>query len=240
MKYLYILKVGTTFPNIKEKYYDFDDWISRFFKNKRTKIKVIDILKEEKLPSFKSSCGFIITGSHCMVTDELKWSLKLEKYVRNIAKTNIPLLGICYGHQLIAKALGGKSHFNPKGKEIGVVTITKHCNGYFDPLLKDFPKKFYAYETHYQTVLKIPTGSKILAMNNKDNHQTVRYTKNIWGVQFHPEFDKRIMEEYILNQKDDLEKLHFNVNTLLSAVKSCDVSSKILTNFWKIINPTII
>ena len=190
----------------------------------------------EKLPNLQTSIGFIITGSHCMVTDELPWSVKLEKYIRTLAKTNITLLGICYGHQLIAKALGGKSDFNPKGKEIGVVVITKHPNGYKDPLLKDFPKNFFAYETHYQTVVRTPKGAKVLASNNKDNHQAIRYRNNIWGVQFHPEFDKKIMKEYILNQKYDLEKLHFDINTLLSKVKDCDASSKVFTNFQKMVN----
>lgn len=240
MRYLYILKVGTTFSNTKEKYNDFDNWIIRFFRNKRIKVKVIDILKGKKLPSLLTSSGFIITGSHCMVTDELFWSVKLEEYVRDIAKTNIPLLGICYGHQLIAKALGGKSDFNPRGKEIGVVNIEKHPNGYYDPLLKKFPKIFFAYETHYQTVIKSPKGSKVLAANNKDNHQAIRYRNNIWGVQFHPEFNKEIMKEYILNQKDDLEKLNFDINILLSKLRNCDISSKIFTNFQKIINNSVI
>ncbi len=239
MKYLYILKVGTTFSNTKEKYNDFDDWISRFFKNKKIKIKVIDILKGEKLPNFFASSGFIITGSHCMVTDELPWSLKLEKYIRAIAKTNIPLLGICYGHQLIAKALGGKSDFNPKGKEIGVVTIKKNPNNYTDPLLKYFPKNFIAFETHYQTVVKLPKDSKVLAANSKDSHQAIRYRNNIWGVQFHPEFDKEIMKEYISNQKDDLEKLHIDINTLLLNLKDCNTSSQIFKNFQKIVNGTL-
>ena len=101
--------------------------------------------------------------------------------------------------------------------------------------LKNFPNKFYAYETHYQTVVKLPTFSKILAKNNQDNHQAVRYSKNIWGVQFHPEFDKEIMKEYILNQENDLLKLNFDINKLLLDLRDCEISNRILANFWKII-----
>ncbi len=235
MKYIYILKVGETFPQTKQKYNDFDNWISRFLKKSQAKVKTINVLENKKLPTLNSARGFIITGSHAMVTEELGWSIRVEKYIQKISKTNIPLLGICYGHQLIAKALGGKSDYNKKGKEIGVVKIQTLPNYYKDPLLKDFPKKFYAYETHYQTVIKLPKKAKVLAKNQKESHQAVRFEKNIWGVQFHPEFDKKIMKEYILNQKNDLEKLGFSVNWLLNNLTKCDISSKILTNFEKII-----
>lgn len=235
MKYLYVLKVGETFPTTKEKLKDFDHWIVRFFKDKTIKPKVIDILKEKQLPKLESALGFIITGSHSMVTHEHPWSLQLESYIQKIAKTEIPLLGICYGHQLIAKALGGKSDFNKNGKEIGVVSIEKLLSSGGDPILEGFPKNFHAYETHYQTVVKAPKGAKVLAKNKKDSHQAVRYTTNIWGVQFHPEFDRYVMEEYIINQKEDLLKLGFDPDELISGLKSCDTSSKILTNFEKIL-----
>ena len=230
MKYLYILKVGETFPITKKKFNDFDRWVTRFLKTK--KIKVIDIQKAEKLPNIKSAKGFIITGSHSMVTEELEWSLALEKYIKQIAKTTIPLLGICYGHQLINKALGGKSGFNKKGKEIGVVKIKKLSN---DPLLKNITDRFYAYETHYQSALLLPKGAKVLAKNYKEKHQAVRFRKNIWGVQFHPEFDKAIMKEYILNQKDDLVALGFNIEKLLEEIKECNLSTKVLKNFEEIV-----
>ncbi|MDD2791370.1 MAG: glutamine amidotransferase [Sulfurimonas sp.] len=239
MKYLYIIKVGETFPGTKEKLNDFESWILRFLHNKNRKIKVINILKDEKFPSLRSAKGFIITGSHDMVSDELLWSVRLEKVINKIAQTDIPLLGICYGHQLIAKALGGESGFNKKGKEIGVVKINQVPTSASDPLLEGFPQKFCAYETHYQTVIKLPLGAKVLAKNAKDSHQAVRYTKNIWGVQFHPEFDRDIMQEYILKQKDALVKLNFDVERLLSNLQRCDRSSTILTNFEKIVNQEI-
>ena len=59
----------------------------------------------------------------------------------------------------------------------------------------------------------------------------IRFTKSIWGVQFHPDFDSIIMKEYILNQKEKLKELGFNINTLLDDVKNCDMSNKILSNF---------
>ncbi|WP_228200595.1 glutamine amidotransferase [Arcobacter peruensis] len=223
-----MLKVGETFLLTKEKLKDFDTWILKFLKKTKTRIKIIDILSKDKLPNINSAKGFIISGSHEMVTDELTWSLLLEKYIKKISKTNIPLLGICYGHQLIAKALGGKSDFNKNGKEIGIVKIKNLSFKNKDPLLKNFPKKFDAFETHYQTVIKLPAKAKILAKNSKDNTQAARFESNIWGVQFHPEFDKEIMKEYILNQKETIKDL-----------RSCDISNTVLKNFSDIVEKKV-
>lgn len=208
---------------------------STFWANQPKKIKTIHILKNQKLPNLQSGAGFIITGAHAMVSEELEWSLKLEKYIKQIAAKNIPLLGICYGHQLIAKALGGKSDFNKKGEEIGRVNIKRSVNSLNDPLLKDFPQQFYAFETHYQSAVKLPPNALILASNSKDKHQAVRFTPSTWGVQFHPEFDANIMKEYIINQKETLEKSGVNVEKLLQSIKNCDRSNTVLKNFVDIV-----
>jgi len=126
------------------------------------------------------------------------------------------------------KALGGKSGFNKNGKEIGIVKIKNLSFKNKDPLLKNFPKKFDAFETHYQTVIKLPAKAKILAKNSKDNTQAARFESNIWGVQFHPEFDKEIMKEYILNQKETIKDL-----------RSCDISNTVLKNFSDIVEKKV-
>jgi len=235
MKYIYILKTGETFDTTKEKFGDFDVWVKKFLgkKAKNTKVEVIDVLNNQTLPNLQSAKSFIITGSHSMVSAELPWSIALEKYIRKIKKRNIPLLGICYGHQLIAKALGGISGYSKKAKdiEIGQVKIKRTIDSLNDPLFKDFALKFDAYETHYQSAIKLPAKAVVLAFNSEEKHQAVRFSKTIWGVQFHPEFDNIIMKEYILNQKEKLEELGFNVDKLLDKVKNCDMSNKILSNF---------
>ena len=235
MKYIYIIKTGTTFPSTKTKLKDFENWIIHYLGKTNTTMKVIDIVNDQKLPNIRSAERFIITGSHAMVSQELEWSVKLEKYIQKIAKKQIPLLGICYGHQLIAKALGGKSNFNPKGKEIGKVTIKISKNGLDDPLFKNFPKIFNAFETHYQSVIQLPHKAVVLASNMKDKHQAVRFTNKIWGVQFHPEFDKNVMNEYIVNQEKSLKNLDFNINKLLNNIEECKTSHKILLNFLNIV-----
>jgi GMP synthase (glutamine-hydrolysing) len=235
LKYLYILKTGDTFESTKKKLGDFEEWIIKVLKTPNKQIKTIDIAKNHNLPKLTSAKGFIITGSHSMVSEELDWSLKLETYIKKIKRKNIPLLGICYGHQLIAKALGGKSDFNKKGKEIGSVKIKKLLSTKNDPILKNIPEKFYAHETHYQSAIKLPRGAIVLAKNTHEKHQAVRYSKTIWGVQFHPEFDSGVIKEYIVKQKESLDLLGFDMERLLDGVKNCSISSRVLNNFENIL-----
>lgn len=234
MKYIYILKIGETFKTTKAKLGDFDDWIINNLGRSNKTIKVIDILNNDKLPIIKGTSGFIISGSHSMISEELQWSKELEKYIRKIHSKEVPLLGICYGHHLIAKALGGKSGKNRNGKEIGRVKIKNSRNANADLLFKDFPKHLYTFETHYQSVLKLPRNSVVLSSNSKDQHQAVRFSDSTWGVQFHPEFDKNIMKEYVLNEEDDLKELGINIKHLLDNINRCDTSNKILNNFMNI------
>jgi GMP synthase (glutamine-hydrolysing) len=69
MKKIYIIKAGTTFENIVEKYGDFEHWILKYIDDFSTQI--IDIQQNEQLPKFENCAGVIITGSHEMVTQEL-------------------------------------------------------------------------------------------------------------------------------------------------------------------------
>ena len=235
VKYIYILKTGETFENTKKKLGDFDTWIIHFAKETTFSLKVIDVYKNDELPAFDTAAAFIITGSHAMVSQELEWSLKLEKYIQDIKTNNIALLGICYGHQLITKALGGTSDFNKNGVEIGRVRIKNTKNALNDPLFKDFPRQFHAFETHYQSAVKLPANAVVLASTHKEKHQAVRYSSRIWGVQFHPEFNKEIMKEYILNQEEGLKKLGFDTKQLIKKASSTDMSNKILNNFIALI-----
>jgi GMP synthase (glutamine-hydrolysing) len=231
MKAIYILKTGDTFEHIKAKYGDFEDWILKHITSSSVKIKTVNVPKEESLPLVEECAGVIITGSHAMVSDELIWSLKLEKYLQNLKEEQIPMLGICYGHQLLAKALGGESKNNPKGKEVGTAVISFTCKDCEDTLFSTVPTIFWAHTTHMQTATVLPQGSVSFASSQIDNNHIVKFAKNVWGVQFHPEFDEEIMREYIKAQEESLKKEGLNVQKLLEAVKPTPWANSVLDNF---------
>lgn len=239
MKNVYIFKVGETFEDTKDQLGDFDDWVRNCVSRKDLTIKTIDILKGEALPSFGSTMGVIITGSHAMVTEEHPWSIAVEEWIRQAVKYPIGILGICYGHQLLGKALGGKSDFNPNGKEIGTVTVFTNPNIKKDPLFKDAPATFKANVTHLQSVLTLPEGAEALGYNSHDNHQIVRFGQHIWGVQFHPEYDVQIMNAYIDEQRKDLMQMGISPERLLENVTETPYTNTIIDTFISIVSDKV-
>ena len=175
--------------------------------------------------------GVIVTGSHAMVTDELPWSLKTELFIRELVKSNIPLLGICYGHQLIAKSLGGHVDFNPKGMELGTVSISTNANAKNDEIFKNFPQTFDVHAVHAQSVLKLPTNAVLLASNDFDKNHIFKIEPCTWGVQFHPEYNESIMKSYIHEVlKDEIGESE-KENKLIKNVKNTLYANKIIKIF---------
>jgi len=234
MKKIYIIKAGTTFENIVEKYGDFEDWILRYIDGIST--QVLDMQNGEELPNLKKCAGIIITGSHAMVTEEHPWSLKIEEFIKELIKFKIPLLGICYGHQLIAKSLGAKVDFHPAGMELGTVDISVSNESKKDPIFKHFPTGFAVHTVHAQSALTLPFDAVLLASNKFEKHHAFRVGTNAWGVQFHPEYDVNIMKAYINEVAKDKS---INKGEISLHVKDTLCSNKIIKLFVDVVKSTM-
>ncbi len=235
MKNIYVIKTGDTFPRIEKKFGDFEDWIIASLGFKKDQVVVINAELGETLPPVSDCKGVVIAGSHTMVTQNLDWSLGIEFWVQGAVKADVPILGICYGHQLIAKAMGGKVDFNPKGIEIGSVEIKLVPNAEKDLLFKDLPKSFSVHASHSQTVVSLPPGAVLLASNSFEPHHAFRLGTSTWGLQFHPEYDKDIMKAYIKSMASEFTQLHNDEKRLLKAVVQTPEALKIIQRFARIV-----
>ena len=167
---------------------------------------VVNVEAGEPLPSREGFAGAIVTGSAAMVTDRAEWSERAAHWLREAAHEGMPLFGICYGHQLLAHALGGEVDYHPAGREMGTVQLELHPQAEHDPLFAGLPAQFPAQATHLQSVVRAPDGATVLARSAHDACHAFRWGDRAWGVQFHPEFSATHMRGYVQARGDALRR----------------------------------
>jgi GMP synthase (glutamine-hydrolysing) len=132
--------------------------------------------------------GIIITGSAASAYDEDEWISKSADFLRRAADCGTAIYGICFGHQLVAHAFGGRVEKCPRGWELGTASISLTDTGLADPLFAGLPQEFPAQESHGDVVVELPAGATLLAGNAHWPIQAFRLGEKVWGTQFHPEF----------------------------------------------------
>ena len=185
----------------------------------------------DDLPLREGFAGVIVTGSAAMVPDRHPWSERSATWLRDAAHAGLPLFGICYGHQLIAHALGGEVGPNEVGREMGTVRIHLHPQAQQDPLFARLPASFAAQATHLQSVLRPPAGATVLAHNDHDACHAFRWGDAAWGVQFHPEFSAGHMRGYIRARHDALAREQRCGKRLAGEVHAAPHARRILRRF---------
>ena len=151
---LLIVQTGRTHDHIRERLGDFDDWIAAGLRAGGAEVSTYDALSHTPPPAPETLAGIVLTGSHAMVSEREPWSEALVPWLQAAVQRQTPVLGICYGHQLLAHALGGEVGHHPDGVEIGTVRVQRHAAAQTDPLLGELPDEFDA---------RPPTGSRCAA-----------------------------------------------------------------------------
>jgi GMP synthase (glutamine-hydrolysing) len=230
MNTILVVKLGSTYPQLIAKQGDFDDWVIRRLNLSKSAALVVNVIASEELPRDGFS-GAIITGSHNMVTDKLDWSERTAEWLRRQVEKRTPILGICYGHQLLVHALGGVVGPNPKGREFGNQKICLNDAARNDLLFGSLPNVFKGHCCHAQSALKLPAGAVCLGGNTHEPNHIVRFAENCWGVQFHPEFDVDATRYYIEQHENLLSKQGVDTGKLLAAVVSAPESYNLISRF---------
>ena len=235
MKSLYIIKAGSTFDSEAERLGDFENWVERGLGDLPCPVMVVNAEGGEALPDPKLCAGAVVTGSHAMVTDNLPWSVAIERWIIELIAGRVPFLGICYGHQLLGRAAGGEVGYHPRGREVGTVSVELMPEGVRDALFDGIPARFAAHVTHAQSVLRLPPESVHLAFNDFEPHHAFRVGESAWGVQFHPEYTREIMQAYAQDEIADLEAAGEDAGALRDAVLEAPHAGRVLTNFSGIV-----
>ena len=141
--------------------------------------------------------GLVVLGGPMNVDDlERHPHLAVEvELIQQAIEQGLPVLGICLGAQLIAKALGAPVHANG-GKEIGWYEVSPTPAAKDDPLFGAFGEGEKIFQWH-SDIFALPTGAVQLATSRTCHHQAFRYGTNVYGLQFHLEVDERLIERWL-------------------------------------------
>lgn len=166
-------------------------------------------ITDGELPDDVDVDGFVVTGSKAAVYDDTEWIREAKEWVVQAYDAGLPGLGVCFGHQLLAAALGGT--VEAMGEyELGYRTVT-HGG---DPLFDSIDRTFLGFETHSDRVVSLPDGATQLAENDY-GIQSFRKETAV-GVQFHPEYDLKTARR-VASGKDVSEEQWERVEAGLTA-----------------------
>ncbi len=234
-KPLLIIKTGTTIKQLLATGNDFEQWFASGMGLNLESCVVRSLHLGEALPPLESVGGIVITGSPAYVTDLADWNYIGADYIRKAHQLLLPILGVCYGHQLIAWAFGGRVDFNPKGRVIGTVTVNTTEAAREDALFKGLPKQFLANASHQQSVLELPESAVRLAYNSFDANHCFSLGEMTWGIQFHPEFSADATRSYISARRSAIINEGLDASALLQGVEATPVAKSLLNRFKTII-----
>lgn len=188
-----ILKMGSMEPAFRARHGDFVDWIKQLMPADLPEaVQVLD----PAAGAFRDPAGLaglIITGSDSMVTNPSSSDRTAFRWLEKVLGAGVPVLGLCYGHQMLGHVLGGEVGPLHGGPEIGVAEIEFEAGG--DPLFAPCGARQRVAVIHWQSVLRLPAGAQVLARGTREPHQAVRFMPRVWGVQFHPEFSPEVWAE---------------------------------------------
>lgn len=230
-KSLLILKTGTTIAELSARGEDFESWFAAGSQVPVERCLVSDISAGETLPGLSAVGAIIVTGSPAYLTDLADWNYAAADYLRQARKLRLPLLGVCYGHQLLAWAFGGEVDFNPAGRQIGSTEIELTTAGRADPLLGPLSPEPRVQVSHQQIVSRAPPDAQILARRAVDPFHALRLDQQTWSVQFHPEFDTRIIAAYINARRSDIEEEGLDADGILAALRPTPEAQRLLSRF---------
>ena len=236
MPRLLILKTGDKLPALNDVPGDFEHWIAQGMGLARAEWRVVAVHRGEPLPPPEQVPAVAITGSAAMVTDGSDWIRRSAAWLRQLVPGEVPVLGICFGHQLIAHALGGAVGDNPRGIEVGTVTV-RHTAAEGDPVFGALPASFPAQASHRQAVLSLPPEARRLATSARDANHGFAFGARAWGVQFHPEFDARISRAYIRHYRAALSDQGDDPQAILAGCAETPFGASVLQRFAQLLPP---
>lgn len=183
-----LLQTGHSPDEMRNDLGDYDDLFKKLLAGRGFDFDVYRVVDNELPPGIHAAEGWLITGSRHGVYDDLPWIKPLEQFIRDCYAEAVPVVGICFGHQIIAQALGGKVEKFKGGWSVG-------------RQLYDFNGEKIAMNAwHQDQVIEAPEEAEVIASTDFCANAALLYGKRAFSVQPHPEYSPAALN-YLLRYR---------------------------------------
>lgn len=192
-----VLKAGTANPRARKRLGDCDRMFISLLSGPGEVWDVFDVEHGVFPEDVTLYDGFVVTGSRYSVYEDRPWIKRLLGLVREIHRRRVRLLGVCFGHQAVALALGGEAGLNPKGWDIGLKELTLTDAAKELASFRRAPNPPRILVTHMDAVTRMPEGAVRLASSERTEFEMFTLGRTVLSLQGHPEYDREVIEEIV-------------------------------------------
>ena len=199
-----ILETGLPPTELSDVYGRYGEMFVRFVGDgeKTFTFEIFTVLEDQFPESIDQCDGYLITGSKFSAYEDLPWIHRLKSLVREIHQAELPLIGVCFGHQVIAEALGGKVEKYDGGWGVGM-----HQYEITQPqpdVLPDSQQKLTINAFHQDQISVLPEGAEVFARSEFCEYAGIVYGDKILTVQAHPEFTIPFTNDLVSSDRADM------------------------------------
>ena len=200
-----ILKCDSTNEHFRKEHGDYPEMFISLFQSVEPflEFETYDVILREFPNNLQDNDVYLISGSRYGVNDGDNWIDDLEKFVLELQHRKHPLIGICFGHQMIAKALGGKTELATQGWGAGVQKYQKILT---EPWMEPDLKQFSILSFHKDQVTKLPEGAVLIAENDFCPYSAYYIGEWLISFQGHPELTKDYVKDLLHYRENILGK----------------------------------
>jgi len=187
VRVLGILKADSVNPDLQVTHGDYTDMFQSIFRvaDPTLTFNIYDVLASQYPDNIDECDGYLITGSRHSVYEPLPWIQRLGEFVVELHSARKKLVGICFGHQLVAHVLGGRTAKSDRGWGVG-----RHVTRLYDASHPDWPSEFALLSSHQDQVQESPPDAEIIAQSDFCPIAGMTLGQHILTLQGHPEFTK--------------------------------------------------
>ncbi|MGR3713146.1 MAG: type 1 glutamine amidotransferase [Shimia sp.] len=180
-----ILQTGHSPEDLREEFGDYSDFFKGLLAGQDFTFETFSVVDGKFPESLNDAQGWLVTGSKHGAYEDHDWIPPLEDFIRACVTENVPMVGVCFGHQIIAQALGGKVEKFAGGWAVGHQVY-------------DYAGTEIALNAwHQDQVTELPPGAVTIASNDFCAHAAILYGDRALTVQAHPEFDGMFIDGLI-------------------------------------------